>query len=125
MAEVIPASSPTPRKGQIECGPISVITSRTTAIPTCSACCDCGHGSARDTIGELTRRQREERQRDELGQSDEAEVEGPVADRVDLPADRDHHHLRREAVREQRRPEQREAAHSQRGWEALPHERER
>ena len=76
-------------------------------------------------IGELAGRQREQRQRQELGEADEPEVERAVADRVDLPADRDDHHLRREAVREQGRPEQGEPADAEGGGQALPHERER
>ncbi len=86
---------------------------------------DGGHAASGHPIGELAGRQREERQRQKLGEPDEPEVEGPVPDRIDLPADRDDHHLRREAVREQRRPEQREAAHTQSGGQAVPHERER
>ena len=88
-------------------------------------CRDGGHGPPRDAIGELAGRQREERQRQELGEPDEPEVERAVADRVDLPADRDNHHLRREAVREQRSPEKPEAAHAESRGQALPHERER
>ena len=84
-----------------------------------------GHSAAGDSVGELPRRQREDRQRKELSEPDEPEVERPVPDRIDLPADRYDHHLPREAVGQQRRPEQRESPHAQ-GWrQALPHERER
>ena len=78
-------------------------------------------GAPRQPVGDLPRRKREDRQRQELHQADEAEVERVAVDRVDLPADRDREHLRREAVREERRPEKREVADLQRGREALPH----
>jgi len=76
-------------------------------------------------IGELARREREQRQRQELRQADETEVERPVANRVDLPADCDDDHLRRESVREQRGPEERESAHTESRGQTLPHGPER
>ena len=63
-----------------------------------------GDGAPRQAVGELPGRQREERQRQELHEPDEPEVERVAVDRVDLPADRDGEHLRREAVREERTP---------------------
>ena len=69
----------------------------------------------RQPVGDLPGREREERQRQELHQPDEAEVERVAVDRVDLPADRDREHLRREPVREERRPEKPEVADLQRG----------
>ena len=56
-------------------------------------------------VGELARRQREQRHRHELGETDQAEIEGVVPDRVDLPADRDLRHLHRKPRAEHRGPE--------------------
>ena len=61
--------------------------------------------ASREPVGELARRQREQRQRDELHQPDQAEVERVAVDRVDLPADRDRDHLPAEAEHEDRDPE--------------------
>ena len=83
------------------------------------------HEPPLDAVGELACREREDRQRHEFREPDEAEVERVAVDRVDLPADRDDEHLQREAVRERGRPEQREVAQPQRGGQAVPHERER
>jgi len=49
--------------------------------------------------------QREERERDELGEPNQAEVERVAADRIDLPADRDGDHVLGEAHRADRRPQ--------------------
>ena len=80
-----------------------------------------GHRPPRQPVCDLSRRQREQRQRQELHQPDEAEVERVVVDRVDLPADRDREHLEGEAVREERRPEEREVPDPQRGRKASLH----
>jgi hypothetical protein len=69
----------------------------------------------RHPVGEMPRRQCKDRQREELREADEPEIERVVADRVDLPADRDHHHLRGEAVRQQRRPQQSKWPEAERG----------
>ena len=52
----------------------------------------------REAVGELAGRQREQKQRQELAEPDQAEVEGGAADREDLPADRDRDHLDPEAL---------------------------
>ena len=54
---------------------------------------------ARHAIRQVAGRQREQQQREELREPDQAEVERVLADRVDLPADRDERHLQREAPR--------------------------
>ena len=56
--------------------------------------------AAREAVGEMPCRQRQERQRDEHRQPDEAEVERIAPHGVHLPADRDERHLEREARRE-------------------------
>ena len=55
--------------------------------------------AARQPVGQLAHRQREQRQRDELHQADQAEVERVAVDREHLPADRDRDHVLREAQR--------------------------
>ena len=59
-----------------------------------------------DAVGELPGREREQEQGDELEQSDEPEVERRAVDLEDLPPDRDGHHLRAEALRDESAPEQ-------------------
>ncbi len=81
--------------------------------------------AARETVGDLPRGQGENQERQEFREPDEAEVERILVDQVDLHADRDDEHLKREPARERRRPEERERAHAQSGGQALPHERER
>jgi len=68
------------------------------------------HGDPWQAVGELPSGQREERHGSELRQADQAEIEGAVVDRVDLPADRDRGHLHRQARAEHRRPETAEVA---------------
>jgi len=67
-------------------------------------------GNARQPVGKLTRRQRQQRHGRELREPDQAEVERAVVDQVDLPADRHRDHLHREARRQHRRPEPAEVA---------------
>ena len=106
------------RNGHSACTPASVTARRKPAIPT-SSTSDAAVTSRREhAVGELSRRQREDRQRHELREPDEPEVERVAVDRVHLPADRDGEHLRREPVRERRRPEQREVALLERREEA-------
>ena len=69
---------------------------------------DGGDRPARDAVGDLAGRERQDRQRHELGEAHETEVERVAVDGVDLPPDCDRDHLRREAVRERRRPQERE-----------------
>ena len=57
---------------------------------------------SRQPVGELAGRKREQGQRQELGESDEPEVQRVARDAVDLPADRDQDHLAREAHRHDR-----------------------
>jgi hypothetical protein len=61
-------------------------------------------GHARKPVGEVAGREREQRDRHELGEADQAEMERAVADRVHLPADRDLRHLQGEPRAEDRRP---------------------
>src|SRR5262249_1535791 len=68
----------------------------------------------------MARREGEDRQRQELEQADQAEVERGVVDRVDLPADGDRDHLASEPQREQRDDEEREAAPVEDGREVPP-----
>jgi len=51
------------------------------------------HQPSRHAVGERSPRDRQQRHRRELEQSDETEIERPVVDVVDLPADRDRDHL--------------------------------
>jgi len=51
--------------------------------------------------------QREHEHRQELGEADESERERTMRDRIDLPADRDRHHLERYRRHHPRAPEQR------------------
>ena len=66
--------------------------------------------AAREAVGQVPGRQREQRQRDEHREADEPEVERVAADRVDLPADRDERHLDRERRREHDAEEENEIA---------------
>src|SRR5207237_1287708 len=81
--------------------------------------------AARKPVGERAGGECERKKRRELAQADEAEVERVAVNRIDLPADRDGHHLRREAAQEIRAEEQREVALAQRGGKAAPHTSER
>ena len=79
---------------------------RTTITPSEIDACE----AARDPVGEVPGRQREDRQRRELEEADQAEVERVLVDRVDLPPDRDRDHVLGEAHAEDRRPQEREVA---------------
>ena len=89
---------------------------------------DCRIGEAPDEddreagqpVGELPGRQGEQQDRQELGEADQSQIEGAVADRVHLPADRNGSHLHREARAEHRRPEPAEVAVEQR-WRQRRH----
>ena len=78
-----------------------------------------------EAVGDLSRRQSEDQQRQELGQPDQAEVEWILVDEVDLHADRDDDHLEREPARQRRCPEERERPNAQSRRQAIAHERER
>ena len=68
-----------------------------------------GHdASPFELVGQMTGRQRQQQRRDELHQSDQAEIEGAAGDGVDLPAHRHGHHLEAEAGGDARAPERRE-----------------
>ena len=116
-----PATAAIARNGQSDLAPARVTKTSSTAIATLRVNAPAVTARRGSAIGDLPRRQREDRQRQELHQPDEPEVERMVVDRVDLPADRDREHLRRQPVREQGRPEEPEVADPQRGREALPH----
>jgi hypothetical protein len=73
---------------------------------------------ARQPVGELPGREREERHGEELREADQSEVEGTAVDRVDLPADRDRDHLHCDAGAEHRRPESAEVAVQERRRQA-------
>ena len=68
------------------------------------------HESPWQPVGDVAGREGEQRQGQELGKADQAKVERALVDGVDLPADRDRHHLACEARREDRRPVEREVA---------------
>ncbi len=70
---------------------------------------------ARESVGEVARRNREQKQRQELGEPDEPEVERILANRVHLPPDGDRRHRHREARGDERHPEEREVAVPERG----------
>ena len=72
-------------------------------------------------VGQLAGGQREEEQRQELGEPDEPEVQRVLAYRVDLPPDRDERHLQRERLGDERHPEEREVAVPERGSAAATH----
>ena len=61
-------------------------------------------------VGEVPRREGEQRQRDEHREPDEPEIERVPVDLVDLPADRDERHLDRDGRRDRRRDVEREVA---------------
>ncbi len=65
---------------------------------------------AREPVGEMPGREREQEQRQELAEADQAEVERRVIDREDLPTDGHRDHLDAEGLRDQRDPEQQEVA---------------
>ena len=65
---------------------------------------------SRNAVRELSRRKRQQRQRDELREPDEPDVERMMVDPVDLPADRNRNHLHREHTREVRDPVRAEIA---------------
>ena len=75
---------------------------------------------ARHPVGDLAGRQREQRQRHELGQPDQAEVECALVDRVDLPADCDCDHLGRKPGGEEAAPQPPEVAVVKRGRQLTP-----
>ena len=77
-----------------------------------------GNRSARWPAG-----QREQRQRQELGEADEAEVERVPVQLVDLPADRDLAHRQRQPGGDGREPEEPEVPDAQRGPAAAPRPR--
>ena len=68
---------------------------------------DGDHDAAREAVCELARWEREQEQRQKLGEPDQPEIERRAVDRVDLPADGDDDHLAAEACRQQRNPEKR------------------
>ena len=70
--------------------------------------CEPEDEAARDAVGELPARQREDEDRTELKQADQAEVERAVVDVVDLPADGHRDHLAPEVHRQDHADEQRE-----------------
>src|SRR5207302_851749 len=72
-------------------------------------------------VRDLSRRQCQDRERQELHQSNQPEVEGVPVDRIDLPADRDREHLRGQSIRKQRHPEEREVPDPQGGRQASLH----
>lgn len=74
---------------------------------------------ARHPVGQLTGREGDEEQRNELGETDESEVERVAVDRVDLPTHRDADHLDGDPAREDRDEEEREVALTQ-GFGQLP-----
>ncbi len=70
---------------------------------------------ARDSVRELTGGQSEQRERKELREPDEPQVEWILPDGVHLPADGDRRHVHGEARCDQRNPEEREVAVAERG----------
>ena len=76
---------------------------------------------ARQPVRDRAGGQREEQQRQELGEADQAEVERVPVDVVDLPADRDEHHLAPEPVRDRRAQEPRVVALAQYRGKAPSH----
>ena len=122
MTFATPETAAIARNGQSFVAPFSVTRTRSDGDRDVQAEGGRGDSPPRQTVGDLARRQREQRKRQELHQSHEAEVEWIAADRVDLPADRDREHLRRQAVREDRRPEQGERADLQRLGEPSSHQ---
>jgi hypothetical protein len=75
----------------------------------------------RQPVGQLPGRQREQRQRQELGEADQPEVERVAVDHVHLPADRDGDHLRGQHPGQDRHQEERIVALPQQRWKALLH----
>ena len=75
----------------------------------------------RQPVCERAGRQREEEQRQELGQADEAEVERIPGDVVDLPADGDEDHLAAEPVGDARRDRERVVANVEDVWQTPSH----
>ena len=71
---------------------------------------DGNNRASREAVGDLSRRQSEDQQRQELRQPDQAEVEWILVDQIDLDTDRDDEHLQREPACERRSPEKRERA---------------
>ena len=61
-------------------------------------------------VGRVPREQREAEERQELRQSDQAEVEHTAGEVIYLPADGDHHHLRRDGREEPRKKKEGEIA---------------
>src|SRR5581483_10066568 len=107
---ITPTWPPTPRSAIAPAicssGTISRVMARAAGFPTTLA--------QPATAASTRNGQSEHRQRQELHLADEPEVERVSVDRVDLPADRDREHLRREAVRHERRPEEGEVADAER-----------
>ena len=68
-------------------------------------------------VGDVAGREREQRQRKELGEADQAQVERALVDGVHLPPDCDGQHLSREARRENRPPVEREVPLLEHWWQ--------
>src|SRR5207237_1198068 len=105
-AVATPVAAASTRNGQSRWDAVRLTTSSPSVTATLSA----------SDAGTIVRR--EQRQRHELGQADQAEVERRAVNRVDLPADRDGDHLAAKAHREQRHEQTRVAAASQ-DWRDL------
>ncbi len=115
MADIAPASTPTPRYGQIELVPLMVMTSSAPAMQMCivPATIAITRRDARSASAPAGSASTSKRQ--ELRETDETEVERILPQVVDLPPDRHDDHLRCEPVCERGSPEQSKCPQAERG----------
>ena len=121
IALATPVSAASRKYGQTTPASATVTASSATATPTINASDKRGDQPPRQPVGQVTGRQREHEQRNELREPDQAEVERVLVDREHLPADGDRDHVLGEAHREDRRPEEPEVALLERRREPPPH----
>ena len=116
-----PLAKDSARNGQIEPAPARLTPIRPTVIAA-SMPRETSSTSLREKRSAMAPAgKREQQQRQELRKPDEAEVERVPRDVVDLPPDRDEHHLAREPVGERAAQQQRVVALPKRGWPSPPH----
>ena len=118
-----PLANESARNGQSELAPERLTASSPAVIAASIASETDEDELAREPVGDRAGGQGEEEQRQELGQADEAEMERVPRDLVDLPADRDEHHLAGQPVRDARAEQRRVVALAQNRWQPPSHRR--
>ena len=107
-ARAVPKTIITAKTGQATARPESVKASRSSAQTQLERDAEREDQRAIAPIGDMTRGQHQQHERQKLRQADQAEVERIARDRVNLPADGDRLHLHGDRSQEPRRQEARE-----------------